>query len=63
MEYCLKKVEVKAIVSSRKFKSQDYYEILTEISPELKHCKPGELKSARLPDLKSVIIADDESLP
>lgn len=62
MEYCLRKVGVKAIVSSRKFRTQDYYEILSEISPEIKYCKPGSLESARLPELKTVIIADEESL-
>ena len=33
--YCLNKVGVKVVVASQVFKTQDYYQILTQIMPEL----------------------------
>jgi fatty-acyl-CoA synthase len=55
VEYTLKKVGVKALVCAEKFKTSDYVGMISELAPEIATSKPGELKSARLPDLKSVI--------
>ncbi|CAH1379105.1 unnamed protein product [Tenebrio molitor] len=55
IEYCVNKVGIKTMVCGNKFKSQDYYESLLMIAPELKKCDPGKLKSARVPALRTVI--------
>ncbi|PIK49722.1 putative acyl-CoA synthetase family member 2, mitochondrial-like [Apostichopus japonicus] len=57
LEYALKKVGVKAIVSAQSFKTQDYYSMIHEICPEIAEATPGHhLKSKNLPELESVIM-------
>ncbi|XP_005394228.1 PREDICTED: acyl-CoA synthetase family member 2, mitochondrial isoform X2 [Chinchilla lanigera] len=58
LEYVLKKVGCKALVFPKQFKSQQYYNILKQICPELDKAQPGALKSKRLPDLTTVISLD-----
>jgi len=55
VEYTLNKVGVKALVCAEKFKTSDYVGMISELAPEIASSKPGELKSARLPDLRAVI--------
>lgn len=62
LEYCLKKVEIKAIVCPLKFKSQNYYEIIHSICPELSKCEKGKIKSANLPNLKALVVNTDLQL-
>lgn len=62
IEYCLKKVEIKAIVAPEAFKRTHYYEILRDICPELAHSEPGKIRSEKFPHLKSVIINSPQSL-
>lgn len=59
LEYALNKVESKAIISAENFKTSQYLDMLTELAPELQHCQPGELKSEKLPHLKTVIRMGD----
>lgn len=59
LEYALNKVGCKALVLASQFKSSDYVSMLREIAPELDICKAGNLKSARLPALKTAIVLDD----
>uniref|UniRef100_A0A0A1WXE7 Medium-chain acyl-CoA ligase ACSF2, mitochondrial n=1 Tax=Zeugodacus cucurbitae TaxID=28588 RepID=A0A0A1WXE7_ZEUCU len=56
VEYCLKKVKVKAIIMPESFKTQNYYEIIKGICPELPDSVDGCIKSANLPHLKYVIV-------
>ncbi|XP_004608725.2 medium-chain acyl-CoA ligase ACSF2, mitochondrial [Sorex araneus] len=58
LEYSLKKVGCKALVFPQQFRTQQYYDILKQICPELDTCPPGALKSQRLPDLTTVIVVD-----
>ncbi|XP_056672636.1 medium-chain acyl-CoA ligase ACSF2, mitochondrial isoform X2 [Monodelphis domestica] len=60
LEFVLKKVNCKAIVFPNKFKTQNYYNILKLICPELETCSPRELRSERLPDLTTVIMVDSK---
>lgn len=62
LEYSLKLVGCKALVFPKQFKTQQYYDILKQICPELDTCPPGALKSQRLPELSTVIVVD-ERLP
>ncbi|XP_031532161.1 medium-chain acyl-CoA ligase ACSF2, mitochondrial isoform X2 [Vicugna pacos] len=58
LEYALKKVGCKALVFPKQFKTQQYYNILKQICPEVEKAQPGALKSQRLPDLSTVISLD-----
>lgn len=62
MEYCIKKVEIKAVICARKHKEQDYYELFKKIAPELSNCAPGRLESSKVPSLKTVIVITEEEL-
>uniref|UniRef100_A0A4X1UTI5 Medium-chain acyl-CoA ligase ACSF2, mitochondrial n=1 Tax=Sus scrofa TaxID=9823 RepID=A0A4X1UTI5_PIG len=62
LEYALKKVGCKALVFPKQFKTQQYYNILKQICPEVEKAKPGALKSQRLPDL-TIVISVDTPLP
>ncbi|XP_002064748.2 medium-chain acyl-CoA ligase ACSF2, mitochondrial [Drosophila willistoni] len=60
--YCLNKVGLKAIVAPEIFKSQNYYEILRGICPEIADAEPGKIKSEKFPHLRSVIINSETHL-
>uniref|UniRef100_A0A8I6GEJ7 Medium-chain acyl-CoA ligase ACSF2, mitochondrial n=1 Tax=Rattus norvegicus TaxID=10116 RepID=A0A8I6GEJ7_RAT len=51
-------VGCKGIVFPKQFKTQQYYNILKQVCPELEKAQPGALKSERLPDLTTVISVD-----
>ncbi|CAN0408959.1 medium-chain acyl-CoA ligase ACSF2, mitochondrial-like [Lampetra fluviatilis] len=55
LEFALKKVGCKGIVSAVEFKGRNYLDLLTQLCPELPSSCPGDLHSARLPDLRVVI--------
>lgn len=55
LEFALRKVGCKAIVTATVFKTSHYIEMLNTLLPELSGAKPGKLKAARLPDLRMVI--------
>ncbi|MCZ6831567.1 MAG: AMP-binding protein [Gammaproteobacteria bacterium] len=61
LEYVLNKVECKALVTAEKFKDTNYLGILQQLAPELDGCAPGQLESAALPHLKSVIRMGDQA--
>jgi len=55
LEYALNKVGCTALVTAAAFKTSDYLGMIRELAPELDEVAPGDLKSARLPDLRHVI--------
>ena len=55
LEYALNKVGCAALVTATAFKTSDYIGMLRELAPELDTSAPGDLRSARLPALRSVI--------
>jgi len=55
LEFALAKVGCAAIVTATAFKTSNYMEMLNTLLPELATAQPGELKSARLPQLRAVI--------
>ncbi|XP_036912728.1 medium-chain acyl-CoA ligase ACSF2, mitochondrial [Sturnira hondurensis] len=59
LEYVLRKVGCKALVFPKQFKTQQYYNILKQICPDLEKAQPGALKCQRLPDLTTLISLDD----
>nr|XP_019964811.1 PREDICTED: acyl-CoA synthetase family member 2, mitochondrial-like [Paralichthys olivaceus] len=58
LEFALQKVGCKAIVCPTQFKTQKYCDMLKKICPEIETSSPGDIRSARLPDLRSVIVLD-----
>jgi len=55
LEFALNKVGCKALVTATAFKTSDYIGMLNGLAPELAGAAPGELRSARLPHLRTVI--------
>ena len=60
LEYALNKAGCKVLISARSFKSSDYAGMIREIAPELEDCMPGRLRAAKLPQLRAVVMMDDE---
>ncbi|KAJ8384720.1 hypothetical protein AAFF_G00199260 [Aldrovandia affinis] len=58
VEFALQKVRCSAIVCPTQFKTQMYCDMLRQICPEMETATPGGLKSAKLPDLRLVIVTD-----
>jgi fatty-acyl-CoA synthase len=58
VEYALNKVGCKALVLARSHKTSDYLAMLRELAPELEGATAGQLKAARLADLRIVILLD-----
>jgi len=63
LQYCLTKVRAKALLAPESFKTQQYYEMVRHIAPEVESCAPGRICSKQLPDLTSLIIVSDNQLP
>ncbi|XP_042363382.1 medium-chain acyl-CoA ligase ACSF2, mitochondrial [Plectropomus leopardus] len=59
VEFALRKVACKAVVCPSQFKTQKYCDMLRKICPEIESSTPGDIRSARLPDLRSVIVLDN----
>jgi fatty-acyl-CoA synthase len=55
LEFALAKVGCAAIVTATAFKTSNYIEMLNTLLPELAASTPGELRAARLPQLRAVI--------
>ena len=55
LEYALEKVGCKALVLAPEFKGTDYLAMVADLAPELPPSRPGALRSARLPSLRTVI--------
>ena len=47
VEYVLRKVGCRGLVSAARFKTQNYYDMICEVAPEIQHCSRGKLKSKR----------------
>lgn len=63
MAYCMKKVGIKAIVASETHKSQNYYEMLCRIVPEVRTASDGIIKSSEYDSLRTIIIDSENKLP
>jgi fatty-acyl-CoA synthase len=63
LAYSLNKVGCRALILPRAFKSSHYLDILRGLAPELEGALPGGLRAAALPDLRHVILLDEEVTP
>jgi fatty-acyl-CoA synthase len=55
LEYALRKSGCKALALAPRFKTSEYIAMLRTLAPEITSTKPGQLRSPRLPDLRTVI--------
>ena len=55
LEFCLKKVGCRALITAERLKNSDYLAMLRALAPELDRCAPNELVSDRLPKLELII--------
>jgi fatty-acyl-CoA synthase len=55
LEFALHKVGCAALVTATAFKTSNYMEMLNTLLPELATSQPGQLRAARLPQLRAVI--------
>ncbi|XP_067101405.1 medium-chain acyl-CoA ligase ACSF2, mitochondrial [Osmerus mordax] len=60
VEFALRKVGCNAILCPTQFKTQNYCDMLRQICPEIDSASPGAIKSAKLPDLRIVIVTDSQ---
>ena len=63
LEFALTKVGCSAIVTATAFKSSEYIKMLNDLAPELSRSEAGRLKSARLPQLRTVIQMNGPASP
>ena len=63
LKYALKKVGVKCLVMDDTFRSQNYYEILNSVVPEVGQGDPGKTTSSELPKLQTVVSMNPKALP
>ncbi len=63
LEYALNKAGCTALITAIRFKTSDYLGMLRELAPELATGAPGNLRAARLPDLRLIITIGDENVP
>ncbi len=63
VEYALNKVGCKALVTMTRFKTSDYLAMLRELAPELATAQPGELRAARLPELRLIVQLGEQDEP
>jgi fatty-acyl-CoA synthase len=54
LEYTLNKVGVKALIAAETFKGSDYVAMIETLAPEIGGSGPGDLRAARVPDLRIV---------
>lgn len=57
-EYLLRQSDTHTLVMIDGYRDSDYVKIIKELCPELASCKPGELKSKKLPFLKNVVTTE-----
>jgi fatty-acyl-CoA synthase len=63
LEYALRQSGCSVLIIAPPFKTSDYASLLREVCPEIDSCEPGQLRSERLPDLRTVIAFGDQSVP
>ena len=58
--YTLNKVECKALILAREFKSSHYIGVMNDIAPAIRTSRPDQLSLSALPALRSLIVISDE---
>ena len=61
LEYALNTSGCTALITAARFKTSDYLGMLRELMPEMRTASPGNIRSAKLPDLRLVITIGPDS--
>nr|CAD7408517.1 unnamed protein product [Timema poppensis] len=59
LRHCLNKVGAKLLIAAETYVTQNYYQIIHSLAPELEHCAAGQLRSELLPELRTVVMTGD----
>lgn len=62
LDYCLKKVDVKAIIVPEVFRTQKYYDMLDTLIPSMKS-SASHIQDNTVNALQHVIVSSDKKLP
>lgn len=63
IDYCIKKVGMKAIIATEEFKKQKYYNMMTELLPQMSSAPSGaRVVNGSLPSMERVIIDSNKKL-
>ncbi|MGI6112643.1 MAG: AMP-binding protein [Mahellales bacterium] len=60
LEYLLRQSDATTLILTDGFKDSNYIQHIYQLCPELKSCKPGQLKSPEFPFLKNIIYIGDK---
>ena len=63
LEYALNKVGCRMLVTMTEYKTSNYLAIVGELAPELATARPGQLQTARTPQLQTVVQLGDGDVP
>ena len=63
LAYALNQSGCSALISADQFKYSEYTKMLYTLMPELNTCQPGQLKSAKIPDLRLIVRLHEEPSP
>jgi fatty-acyl-CoA synthase len=63
LEYALRQSGCSVLIIAPPFKTSNYGALVRELCPELADSKPGRLRAAKAPDLRSVITFGEERFP
>ncbi|HEX5269471.1 MAG TPA: AMP-binding protein [Gemmataceae bacterium] len=63
LRYVLQQADITALFLTDRYKSSDYFELVTQVCPELGKCPPGGLGSADCPRLRHVVSIREAKRP
>jgi len=63
VQYALRQSGCAWVVIAPEFKTSDYTAMMRELIPELEGARPGELRSAALPDLRGIVRLGEDPAP
>lgn len=61
-QYLLTQSDTKCLIMGDGFKDSNYIEIIQQLCPEMENSRPGELNSAKLPELRYVVTTNDRNV-
>jgi fatty-acyl-CoA synthase len=63
LEYALRQSEAQGLLLMDRFKTSDYVKMFYEVCPEAKDSEPGQIRSEKLPFLRTAILIRGEKQP
>jgi medium-chain acyl-CoA ligase, mitochondrial len=62
LDYCLKKVDVKAMIIPEAFRTQKYYEMVASLIPSVSNSL-SQITDNKVNSLRNIIVLADKALP